>query len=165
MMWKESQWAKVVWTVLRVVLGYNWFTSGFEKVFGDGASVWVGPKAGVAVSGFLNGALGKTGGPHPDVQMWYAWFVQHFALPNAKVFSYLVATGELLVGLALLFGVLTTFALFMSLLMNFNYMFAGSVSVNPYFIIAAIILLWAGKNAYYWGADRWVLPMLKRTCS
>jgi thiosulfate dehydrogenase [quinone] large subunit len=154
--WKYSQPASVLWTVLRVYLGYQWLTSGWGKVFGAGSAAWVGSGAGTAVSGFLNGALAKTGGAHPDVQPWYAWFISNIALPNAKIFSYMVAWGELLVGIALILGFLTTFALLASLLMNFNYMFAGTVSSNPLFILEAIILLWAGRAAYYWGIDRFL---------
>jgi len=154
--WKYSNWARILWTILRVYLGYEWLTSGYGKVFGANSAVWVGSQAGTAITGFLNGALTKTGGAHPDVQPWYAWFVNHIALPNAKIFSYMVSWGELLVGIALIFGFLTTIVLFASLLMNFNYLLAGSVSVNPIFIIEAAILLWAGWAAYYWGLDRFV---------
>ncbi len=155
--WKNSNWARIIWTVLRVYLGYGWLTSGYGKVFGASSAVWVGSQAGTAITGFLNGALTKTGGAHPDVQPWYAWFVNHIALPNAKIFSYMVSWGELLVGIALIFGFLTTIALFASLFLNFNYLLGGSVSVNPIFIIEAGILLWAGWTAYYWGLDRFIL--------
>jgi len=156
MSWKHSDWAKIIWTILRVYLGYSWLTSGLHKVFGEGANVWVGSKAGVAVTGFLNGALAKTGGEHPAVQPWYAWFINHIALPNAKLFSYMVAFGELLVGIALILGLFTTLALIAGLLMNFNYLFAGTVSTNPMFILQELILLWAGSAAFYWGLDRYL---------
>jgi len=54
----------------------------------------------------------------------------------------------------LILGMFTTLALLARLLLNFNYMFAGSVSVNPIYIIEALILLWAGWAAYYWSLDR-----------
>jgi DoxX. len=152
--WKYSQWARALWTILRVYLGYNWVTSGYGKVFGASSDVWVGSQAGVAITGFLKGALAKTGGAHPDVQPWYAWFINHIALPHATAFGYMVAWGELMVGIALILGIFTSFVLLASLLMNFNYLLAGSVSVNPIFIIEALILLWAGWAAYYWGLDR-----------
>lgn len=152
--WKYSSWARVLWTILRVYLGYNWLTSGYGKVFGANAAVWVGSQAGTAVTGFLKGALGKTGGAHPDVQSWYAWFINHIALPNAKIFGYMVAWGELLVGIALILGMFTTIVLLAGLLMNFNYLLAGTVSANPVFILEALVLLWAGWAAYYWGLDR-----------
>lgn len=156
MSWKHSDWARILWTILRVYLGYSWFTSGMHKVFGEGAAVWIGSKAGVAVTGFLKGALAKTAGPHPDVQPWYAWFINHVALPNAKLFSYMVAFGELLVGIALILGLFTTIALIAGLLMNFNYLFAGTVSANPVYVVQELILLWAGAAAFYWGLDRFI---------
>lgn len=154
--WRYSRWARVLWTLLRVYLGYNWLMSGYGKVFGEGSAAWVGANAGTAVTGFLKGALNKTAGPHPDVQSWYAWFINHVALPNAKVFSYTVAWGEFLVGIALILGFLTTIALLAALLMNFNYLLAGTVSANPIYIIEALVLLWAGWAAYYWGVDRFI---------
>lgn len=161
MNWKNSTWATAIWTLLRVYLGWNWLSSGYGKLFGAQSAVWVGNKAGVAVTGFLHGALSKTSGPHPDVQWWYAWFVQHLALPNAKVFSYMVATGEFLVGLGLIFGAFTTIALIAGIFMNLNYLFAGAVSVNPIFLIEEVILLWASSAAYYWGIDRFLYPKLR----
>lgn len=164
--WKNSNWAKAIWTVLRVYVGYNWLTSGFEKVFGSGSEAWVGDKAGTAVEGFLKNALTKTSGQHPDVQWWYSWFIQHAALPNIKLFSYSVAWGELLVGLALILGGFTTIALLVGLFLNFNYLLAGSVSVNPIFILEEGILLWAGAAAFYWGLDRFLAPWFKnKVCS
>ncbi|MEN6349930.1 MAG: DoxX family protein [Syntrophomonas sp.] len=162
MSWKNSNWARTLWTILRVYLGWSWFTSGFEKVFGEGSKLWVGSQAGVAVTGFLNGALTKTTGPHPDVQWWFVAFIKNFALPHAKLFSYSVAFGELLVGAALIFGVFTTAALLVGMFLNFNYLLGGSVSTNPIFLLQEIILLWAGAAAYYWGADRYLLPIIHK---
>ena len=163
MAWRNSSWARVIWTILRVYLGWSWLTSGFGKVFGANSTAWVGDKAGIAVTGFLQGALAKTGGPHPDVQWWYAWFIQHMALPNAKIFSYFVAWGELLVGIALILGAFTTLALLAGLFMNFSYLLAGTVSSNPVFQIQELILLFAGAAAFYWGVDRWLWALVKRS--
>lgn len=165
MEWKHSNLAKTIWTILRIYLGWSWLTAGYGKVFGESSVAWVGAKAGTAVSGFLQGALAKTAGPHPDVQWWYAWFIQHMALPNVKVFSYMVAWGELLIGLGLILGALTTIALIAGILLNLNYLLAGSVSVNPIFLIEAFILLWAGASAYSWGVDGYLLPMWKKRSS
>jgi len=56
-------------------------------------------------------------------------------LPNATLFSYLIAYGELLVGLALIIGVVTRFAALMALVMTLFYLFAGSVSSNPQMLL------------------------------
>ncbi|GGM19409.1 hypothetical protein [Deinococcus aerophilus] len=55
-----------LWTLLRLYVGYEWLLAGWGKVTNP-AGVWVGEQAGTAVSGFLTGALTKTGGAHPDV--------------------------------------------------------------------------------------------------
>jgi len=160
-MLRQNQIAKILFTVLRIYVGWNWIHSGLGKVMGEKSAVWVGSKAGAAVTGFLTGALEKTTGAHPDVQSWYAWFVQNLALPNAKAFSYMVAYGEVLVGLALIVGAFTTVALFAGLLMNFNYLLAGTVSSNPVFVIEQLILVWAGSAAFYYGLDRMIFPTIK----
>ena len=87
------------WTILRLYLGYAWLTAGWGKLTNP-AGVWIGAKSGTAVTGFIQGALAKTGGDHPDVSAWYAAFLERIALPNAVLFSYLVTYGEILVGVA-----------------------------------------------------------------
>jgi thiosulfate dehydrogenase [quinone] large subunit len=79
----------------------------------------------------VNNALTKTAGEPPDVQGWYAWFLENVVLPNASFWSYLVAVGETLVGLALIVGLLAGIAAFFGSLMNVNFLLAGTVSTNP----------------------------------
>lgn len=162
MAFRESLTGIVIWTILRFWVGWQWLTSGWEKTFGSGREVWVGSKAGVAVTGFLKGALGKTTGDHPDVQAWYGWFVENIALPNAKIFSYLVAYGEFLVGIALVLGLLTVPALLAGAFLNLNYLLAGTVSTNPIMLTVAAILLFVGPAVYYIGLDRWFIPDFSR---
>src|SRR3712207_6721508 len=103
----------IAWLIVRLYVGYEWLTGGIEKVFGEGSVVWVGAKAGTAVAGFLKGAIAKSAlaegfdpvkTPHPAVQLWYAELCRDVFLPNAALFSYLMAFGELLVGIALIVG-------------------------------------------------------------
>jgi thiosulfate dehydrogenase [quinone] large subunit len=146
-----------LWLIVRVYVGWEWLVAGWEKV---NDPVWVGPQAGAALGGFLQGALAKTTGAHPDVQGWYAWFLQHAVLPHAAAWSHIVACGELLVGVALILGALTGIAAFFGLFMNLNYLLAGTVSVNPVLFALSIALILAWRVAGYWGADRWLLPLL-----
>src|SRR5918997_6363450 len=97
------------WLLARLYLGYTWFSSGFAKVFGDGNAVWIGADAGKAVTGVLKGAIAKSAlapgfdpikTPHPAVQEWYATLARDVFLPNAALMSYMVAFGELVVGIA-----------------------------------------------------------------
>lgn len=153
-----------LWLIVRVYLGYEWFMAGWEKL-NDPNGAWVGAHTGQAISGFLQGALGKTaaatGSAHPDVQAWYAWLITHAALPNATVFSYLVAYGEVLVGAALVLGFLTGISVFFGMFMNLNFMLAGSVSVNPIWFTLSIGVILAWRISGYIGLDRLVLPALR----
>lgn len=87
-----------LWLILRLYAGWEWLSAGWGKVNNP---AWTGDQAGAALSGFVNGALAKTEGAHPDVQGWYAAFLNNMVLPNAVFWSYLVAWGELLVGATL----------------------------------------------------------------
>lgn len=151
-----------LWALLRVYVGYEWLSAGIEKA---GSPVWVGAQAGTAVGGFLKGALAKTGGDHPSVQGWYAWFIEHVALPNAALFSYLVTFGEIAVGIALILGLFTGIAAFFGGLMNANYLLAGTVSTNPLLFILATWLVLGWRVAGWLGVDRWLLPRLGVTSS
>lgn len=162
MAWRESRLSQVIWTILRVYVGWQWLTAGLDKTIGPSSAVWVGPKAGVAITGFLKGALSKAAGAHPDVQWWYSWFIKSIALPNATAFGYAVAWGELLIGIGLILGFLTTIALLAAVFLNLNYLFAGTVSINPLLLFWEALLLWGGAATYYWGIDRAFLPRWKR---
>ncbi len=71
-----------------------------------------------------------------------------------------MAIGELVVGVLLIIGLFTGIAAFMGAVMNFSYIFAGTVSVNPLFIIISLFLIMAWRVAGWYGLDRFVLPAL-----
>ncbi|MBA3944653.1 MAG: DoxX family protein [Herpetosiphonaceae bacterium] len=148
-----------LWLIIRLYVGWEWLVAGWEKLTNP-AGVWTGAKAGAALNGFAQGALKKTSGDHPDVAAWYSWFLQHAVLPHAALFSYMVTFGEILVGLALITGLLTGIAAFFGGFMNANYLLAGTVSTNPMLFILATWLVLAWRVAGYWGLDRWALPFL-----
>ena len=112
--------------------------AGIGKVTSD---VWTGANAGVAIKGFMGGALAKT--ESGDVAGWYAWFLESMVIPNAVPFSYMVAWGEVLIGLGLIFGLLTGIAAFFGALMNMSFLLAGTVSTNPVMFIIAVFLILA----------------------
>jgi thiosulfate dehydrogenase (quinone) large subunit len=146
-----------LWLIVRFYLAYTWIEAAWEK-FQNPA--WVGSKAGVAITGFVKGALAKTGGAHPDVQGWYASFLQWAILPHPVLWSHMIAWGELLVGIGLVLGALTGIAAFFGLFMNLNFLLAGTVSTNPILFVLSIFLVLAWKVGGYYGLDRWLLPLL-----
>lgn len=152
----EVKWAWI-WLPLRLYAGWQWLVAGWGKL---GNPAWTGSNAGAALTGFVGGALEKTSGAHPDVQGWYAWFLENLVLPNAAFWSHLVAWGELLVGIALILGMFAGIAAFFGGFMNMNYLLSGTVSTNPILLAIAILLILAWKTAGWWGIDRWLLPVL-----
>jgi thiosulfate dehydrogenase [quinone] large subunit len=146
-----------LWLIVRLYVGYEWLIAGWAKMQNP---AWFGGSAGSALTGFLKGALAKSAGDHPDVQGWYASFLQNVVLPNASVWSNVVAVGEVLVGVALILGIFTGIAAFFGSFMNFNYLLAGTVSTNPLLLLLAIFLILAWKTAGWLGLDRWLLPLL-----
>jgi thiosulfate dehydrogenase [quinone] large subunit len=145
------------WLIVRIYVGWQWLYAGYEKL---GNIAWVGAKAGTAVSGFLNGALAKTAGTHPDVSGWYGSLIQNVALPHAAFISYLVTFGEIAVGVALILGLFTGIAAFFGTFMNLNYLFSGTVSVNPLLLVLQLFLILAWRIAGWYGLDRYLLPAL-----
>lgn len=146
-----------IWLILRVYVGWEWVSAGLEKL---ASPTWVGSQAGVALNGFLMGALSKASGTNPAVSSWYASFLSNVVVQHLALFSYMVTYGELLVGFALILGVFTGIAAFFGAFMNFNYLLAGTVSINPVLFLIELFLILAWRNAGWLGLDRWLLPML-----
>jgi len=152
----KTSWAWL-WLFVRVYVGWTWLEAGWGKINNP---AWIGSKAGTALTGFVNGALAKTGGAHPDVQGWYGAFLQNIVLPHVSLWSYFVSFGETLVGIGLILGAFAGIAAFFGILMNLNYLLAGAVSVNPILLMLSIFLVLAWKIVGWWGLDRWLLPAL-----
>lgn len=148
--------ASELWFVLRMSVGAQWFLAGWEKVIAP--TVW--GASGTAIKGFVAGALAQTTGPHPSVQGWYAWFLQHIVLPNAGFFSFVITWGEVAVGLGVLFGVLTGIAAGFGVLMNLNYLLSGTVSVNPVLGMFGLFLVFAWRVCGWIGLDSVLLPAI-----
>ncbi|CAM3443720.1 DoxX family protein [Hydrogenibacillus schlegelii] len=146
---RENFYASLGLFVIRLYLGWTWLMAGVHKLSGFDAS------------GYLKGALAKATGDHPDVQWWWARFLEGFAIPNVGLFNFLVPWGEVLVGIGLLLGCFTTAAVFFGAVMNFSFMFSGTVSTNPQMILLSIFLLIAGANAGRIGLDRWIVPYIR----
>ena len=165
----QPKYTGILWLVVRLWLGYEWVSAGLEKVFGEGNALWVGSKAGTVVAGFLKGAIAKSSlapdfdpikNAHPAVQSWYAYLARDVFLPNAPLFSQMVAYGELLVGIALILGIFTHFSALMGILMNLAYLFAGTTSTNPNMLVVGMVILLAGGVAVgYYGVDFFARPL------
>jgi thiosulfate dehydrogenase [quinone] large subunit len=158
-MFTDRKFTGLPWLLIRLFIGYQWLTAGGEKVneaAGGGGDV---PKG---IHGFLAGALAKTGGEHPAVFGWYGDFIKNVAMPNEALLSYMVAYGELLVGIALIIGLFSKWAAFWGLTMNLAFYLAGSTSSNGYMMVAEMAMLFGGLGVSFYGLDTIVLPYLKK---
>src|SRR5665648_211960 len=85
-----------LWLIVRLYLGYEFLMAGWAKVAN---AAWFGTGAGAALTGFVQGAVAKTVGAHPDVYQWYASFLQSSVLPHVMIWSNAVVVGEIMIGL------------------------------------------------------------------
>ncbi|GAX89405.1 DoxX family membrane protein [Effusibacillus lacus] len=152
---RTNVYASVVLALLRIYLGWEWMSAGWHKLAGDKP---------FDASKFLQNAVNKpvletgtTEALYPN----YVAFLKSFALPNVDLFNFLIPWGEFLVGLGLLLGTLTTAAAFFGMVMNFAFMFAGTVSSNPFMALLGFFILAAGFNAGRFGGDYWVVPWMR----
>jgi len=150
-----SEGSAAVWFVVRMNVGAQWLLAGWDKVT---SPAW--GTSGKALTGFVTGALAKASGANPSVQGWYAWFLQHMVLPNASIFSFMITWGEFAVGLGVLLGLLTGIAAGFGVLMNLDYLLAGTVSINPVLGMFGLFLCFSWRVCGWIGVDRWLLPAL-----
>ena len=146
-----------VWLIARIYIGWGWLEAGREKLASD---AWMG--GGVALQKYWERAVIVPDTGRPTIAYdWYREFLQFLLNFGAYTwFAKLVAVGELLVGIALLVGILTGIAALFGALMNWSFMLAGSASTNPVMGLLALGVLVAWKTAGWWGLDRLVLPAL-----
>ncbi len=144
-----------LWVLPRIWLGWQWVQASEHKI-ADPA--WV--QTGAALKGFWAGAVAVPATGKPAITFdWYRWFLE--ILLNAHAYTWfakLVAYGELLIGVALIAGAFTGIAAFLGGFMNWNFMMAGSASVNPVFFVISVGLILAWKVSGYIGADYLLLP-------
>ena len=146
-----------IWLVVRLYVGYQWLTAGWGKATGAKA---------FDATGFLKGAIAKSvpaaPGGKPVVQAWWGSFLEGFALPNVKLFNFMIVYGEILVGLALILGFATIFAAVMGMVMNFAFLLSGTTSSNPNLLALQFILVTlGGAYAGYLGADYYFRPLYR----
>ncbi len=100
-----------IWlTMGRIFTGFVWLYAGIEKLATANFSV--------------AGAAAYFASKNPNA--WYADFLRNTVIPNAGLFTQLVMYGEILAGLALIFGLLTNVAALFGAFMSFNFWLAAA---------------------------------------
>jgi len=156
-LFSSTRWAWL-WLIIRLYVGYTWITSGWGK-FSNPA--WV--QTGEALKGFWQRAVVIPEAPaRPLIAFdWYRAFLQSLLDSGSYVwFAKLIVAGEILIGLALILGAFAGIAAVFGAFMNWNFMMAGTASINPVLFFLAILVVLAWKTAGWWGLDRWLLPLM-----
>jgi thiosulfate dehydrogenase [quinone] large subunit len=146
-----------LWLIVRVYLGWDWLSHGWEK-FNNPA--WV--DTGEALQGFWASAVKIPEQGRPAIAYdWYRDFIQ-FMLDQGWYtwFAKLVTFGEIAIGLALILGAFVGIAAFGGALLNWNFIMAGAASTNAVLFTLAVLLMLAWKVAGWYGLDRFLLPLI-----
>jgi thiosulfate dehydrogenase [quinone] large subunit len=147
----------ILWMPIRFFVGQEWLSAGEHKVRD---SAWM--DGGAALKGYWTNAVAVSEtGRGPITYNWFRDFLQ-FMLDHEWYtwFAKLVAVGEVLVGLGLIFGALVGIAAFFGTVLNFNFLLAGTTSTNPVLFAITVFLVLGWKVAGYIGLDRVLLPAL-----
>ncbi len=130
---------------LRLFIGIGWVRAGLEKLIEAG---W---HDGSSLVAFFNQQV--TGG-HVSFPFYQA-IIQDLFATHALSLSWVIMIGQLLVGMAVLAGFFTNFALLCGLFMNFNFIFAGQVNPSAFYVVIQMALFIGNAGAII-GIDRFL---------
>ncbi len=145
-----------LWLIIRLYVGWQWLESGWGKISGG---TW---GSGEPLKGFWTNAVKVPETGRPSIAYdWYRQFLQ-FMLDQGwySWFADVIMYAEVLVGVALILGAFTGIAAFFGGFMNWNFIMAGSASINGFLLVLAVLLVLAWKVAGWYGLDRWLLPAI-----
>lgn len=144
----------IIWLPMRFFVGREWVTAGEAKLRSD---AWM--KGGTALQGFWTSAVAVPPTGHAAITYdWFRRFIQYMLDHEWYTwFAKVIAVGETLVGLGLIFGALVGVAAFFGTLLNFDFELAGSASSNPVLFGLGVFMVIGWKVAGWWGFDRWLL--------
>jgi len=151
-----------LWAIARMYLGYQWLLAGWHKMWGEDRWINLPGQDGLPLRGFWERvtAIPEEGSPAIKYD-WYRDFLKYMLDHEwYSWFSWVIAFGEVLAGVALIVGAFTGIAALAGATMNFNFMLAGSASTNPVLFVLAILIMFGWKVAGWMGVDRWLLPAL-----
>ena len=121
--------------ILRLYIGYYLLQQGILKYLrGFPQSDWINRQIG---------DLNKV-----EIFSWYKSFLINVVVPHRELFGYLVTSGEILIGLCLVLGLLTRLSSIVGIFMLLNYYFGpgmarggASLAQQQTFIVVLVVLI------------------------
>ena len=130
---------------LRLFIGIGWVRAGLEKLIEAG---W---HDGSSLVLFFAQQASEDHLHFP----FYQAIIQDLFAPQALSLSWVIMIGQLLVGISILAGFFTNFALLCGLFMNFNFIFAGQVTPSAFYIVIQMALFIGNAGAII-GVDQFL---------
>jgi uncharacterized membrane protein YphA (DoxX/SURF4 family) len=129
----RSRQAGILWLIVRLWLGWQWFSAGWGKLTAAGYGNWFSHPTGLR--GFIAGANSSydhRAQAHGHAQVSYGWYLHilNGIDAHAQLFSRVVTLSELAVGIGLLVGCLTGIAAAGGVALNIMYITGGSAGPN-----------------------------------
>lgn len=114
-----NTWMAPLWLIARLYLGYQWLLSGWGKVYGDSRWIAVDGQDGQSLRSFWERAVTVEGGRGQIRYDWYRDFLQ-FMIDHEWYtwMAWVIALGEVAVGLGLIVGLFTGIAALAGATMN-----------------------------------------------
>jgi len=158
----SNVWLAPILMLLRLYIGYQFLMAGAHKVWGGERWIAVSGPDGLALRGYWERQVAIPEQGRPAISFdWYRDFLT-FMLDHEwyRWFSWVISIGEVAVGVLLIVGAFVGVAAFFGAFMNFNFLMAGSASINPLMFVVAMVVIFGWKTAGWIGLDRWLLPAL-----
>jgi thiosulfate dehydrogenase [quinone] large subunit len=130
---------------LRLFIGLGWMRACAEKLSEPG---WYN---GSSLTAFLQGHLHDGLVAFP----FYQALMHQVFLPHAALLGKIIILGQLLAGIAILTGTLTTAALLGGLFMNLNFLLTGAISPSAFYLVIQAALLLTNSGSVL-GVDWWL---------
>ncbi len=124
---------------LRLFIGFGWLRATAEKLTD---STWY---TGEAIRGFLDMHVADG----TVVFTSYEWMIENIWYPTAQPLGWVVMAIQLTIGLAIFCGAYTNAALLAGIVLNVNFMLAGSINPSAFYIVIQVALLAVGVGAVF----------------
>ncbi len=117
---------------LRIYIGYYFLNNSLVKFQGD---FLTRPRLAATLGEWLPGSFS------PD---WYRSLIESFVIPNWQIFSYLLASSELVIGVSFLLGYMVRPVSVLGVFLSFNFILIGATMQQDFYKIAIAVFITLG---------------------